>query len=729
MLEPDRLYTLLPAVYRQRDLAQGQPLRALMAVLQQELDTVVADIDTTYDNWFVETCEEWLLPYLAELLGVHAMWPLDAAGFSQRAYVANTIAYRRRKGTAAVVEQLAFDLTGFRARAVEYFQRTEVTANLRHVREPGAMPALGGTIDLRDPVRLEHVDGPFDPHAHLADVRSIETARGRYNLPNLGVHLWRVGSAEITRSTARAIGGEVGWYRFDPHGADQPLFNVPRTQTDITSLASAVDVPHALSRATLWAESQGTLPPAYLSPDPAFGVRVQTGAGIGPALPLEICNLADVGAAVPSHRPPVGTVAVDPELGRLVFAIADVPAATDEVLVDYAYGSMGLGADVVDRTASHAAQLEEDAVTWTRYVTRNATIAAELGAVATLSDAVDAWNTHVAGGGSGVVGRIVVLGGRTRPDQVAVAPESRIYDAPTSTISLPEGARLHIVAASVDIVPDGAGGSSERVVPSRTRAVVLGDVAVAGGVAPGAEQRPGGLFLNGLSIEGRLVVEPGDLERLDLSHCDVAAGGGGIEVQLGVGLPNAALRVRLHRSRVGSFGGDAPTAELRIEQSIVQGDPTAVDAPSTAVIVEGSTLLGAIRARTLSGDDSIFDGPMDVQQHQTGCLRFSYVRPGAHGPRRYRCQPDTAMARAADAAERARLRARLRPAYVSTTFGDPGYGLLSPTVAVELATGGEDGSEVGAFHHLQLSRREANFRKALRQYLRFGLDAGLLIES
>lgn len=37
-----------------------------------------------------------------------------------RAWVANTLAYRRRKGTALVLEQLARDVTGWPATAVEF---------------------------------------------------------------------------------------------------------------------------------------------------------------------------------------------------------------------------------------------------------------------------------------------------------------------------------------------------------------------------------------------------------------------------------------------------------------------------------------------------------------------------------------------------------------------------------------------------------------------------------
>ena len=95
LLMPERLYKLLPAVYRVRDADQGEPLRALLAVIEGELERVEADTAGLYDNWFIETCDEWVVPYIGDLLGVRPIRPIDSAGVSARAYVANTIAYRR----------------------------------------------------------------------------------------------------------------------------------------------------------------------------------------------------------------------------------------------------------------------------------------------------------------------------------------------------------------------------------------------------------------------------------------------------------------------------------------------------------------------------------------------------------------------------------------------------------------------------------------------------------
>ena len=114
----DRLYNLLPALYRLRDQepAQAEALRALMALIEQQFLLLEADVDQLYDDAFIETCQEWLVPYIGDLLGVRPLQDIPTAApqqltsaqtapYSRRAYVANTLAYRQRKGTATVLEQ------------------------------------------------------------------------------------------------------------------------------------------------------------------------------------------------------------------------------------------------------------------------------------------------------------------------------------------------------------------------------------------------------------------------------------------------------------------------------------------------------------------------------------------------------------------------------------------------------------------------------------------------
>ena len=216
----ERLYNLLPAIYRIRDAEEGEPLRALLGVIEEELRVLEQDISGLYDDLFIETCDEWVIPYIGDLLGVHGVHPLSARAGSLRSYVANTIAYRRRKGTAAVLEQVARDITGWTAHAVEFFELLTTTQHLNHLRMHNR------THDLRDTEQLELLGGPFESATHTLDVRRIGTHSGKYNIPNIGIFLWRLQSYPLDCVTARKM-SDNGYYTFDPTGIDIPLFNRP----------------------------------------------------------------------------------------------------------------------------------------------------------------------------------------------------------------------------------------------------------------------------------------------------------------------------------------------------------------------------------------------------------------------------------------------------------------------------------------------------------------------
>ena len=91
-LTDKNIFELLPAVYRIRDEEQGGPLKALIDIIAEQAKLTEKDIAQLYSNWFIETCEEWVVPYIGELLGVPNFHALSGESIiSQRAYVANTL--------------------------------------------------------------------------------------------------------------------------------------------------------------------------------------------------------------------------------------------------------------------------------------------------------------------------------------------------------------------------------------------------------------------------------------------------------------------------------------------------------------------------------------------------------------------------------------------------------------------------------------------------------------
>lgn len=68
----------------------------------------------------------------------------------------------------------------------------------------------------------------------------------------------------------------------------------------------------------------------------------------------------------------------------------------------------------------------------------------------------------------------------------------------------------------------------------------------------------------------------------------------------------------------------------------------------------------------------------------------------------------------------------MRPQFTSLRYGDAGYCQLSRRTAAEIREGADDDAEMGAFHDLYQPQRESNLRVRLDEYLRFGLEAGIL---
>ncbi len=745
---PERVYSLLPAVHRLRDQRdQNGVLRALIAVLAREIGVVEQDIARLYDNWFIETSEEWVVPYIGDLLGVRGLHGVSAATQSRRAVVANTLRYRRRKGTAAMLEQLARDVTGWPARVVEFFELLATSQHMNHVRLHNR-----ATVDLRDMDGLELVHGPFERAAHTADVRRIAARRphlpGMYNIPNVGLFLWRLQSYPVADSSARRIGATGRRYTFHPVGLDAPLFNAARTEDDITHLAAEADVPGPLRRRALSDELHGIRHASVGGPaterryfaGPVLSVFLDESPDAVPSERITICHLADWHAppATLPYRAPNGSVvdlpidlAVDPVLGRIRLSEG---VTADHVRVSYRYGFSGdYGGGPYDRQASIAQWYDpaRRAVTWQVGVTRIQSVHDDAPDPAqlthTLAQAIDAWNTHVATN-PGAFGVIALM-------------DSRSYAEALSLIEIPEGARLAIVAGDWPVVPAPDGVSLQRVVgdliPMGVRPHVRRDVEVKG-TAPAGSVEGGELIVDGVLIEGGLTVQTGNLARLRVAHTTLVPAEGG----LSCAGDNPSLEITLFHSMLGPLALPPTVGSLAVEHCLVDGaGAAAVVAPGADATVERSTVLGSTAVKTVEASESIFTEPVVAERRQEGCVRFSFVaEPGSQVPRRYRCQPDLEIAERIATAEAERgaalsdaekgaigdgVRQWLSPLFTSRAFGDPGYGQLDRACPEQIRTGAADGAEMGVFHDLMQPQREANLRASLDEYLRAGLEAGL----
>jgi hypothetical protein len=264
--------------------------------------------------------------------------------------------------------------------------------------------------------------------------------------------------------------------------------------------------------------------------------------------------------------------------------------------------------------------------------------------------------------------------------------------------------------------------------------------------------------LNGLLIEGSLELS-GKID-LTINDCTLIPGltldeDGYPEdpdqasiIVSGTDVTDTSLSIS--RSILGPLELPTECRSLTVSDSIVDAplakgaaDPAraaiAADAGATTAgpvtTLERVTIFGEVFVKELTlASEMIFVHPVRAERRQTGCVRFSYVAQGSQTPRRYLCQPDLAISNREQeldpapltSAERDKIILRVRPQFTSKRYGQPAYAQLSSACAREIRTGAEDGSEMGVFSFLQGPQREANLRIALDEYLRFGLEAGII---
>lgn len=747
-IKPDQLYELLPAIYRLRDAERGEPLKALLSVMAAQINIVEEDIDQLYENWFIETCEEWLVPYIGDLLGVR---PLQGTGdevFSQRAYVANTLSYRRRKGTLAVLEELARDVTGWPAKAVEFFELLAATQHLQHLR-----PGKGGPLQIcggKAQNGLELLGGPFENAAYTVDVRRVANSRGKYNLPNIGLYLWRLKAYTVLRGDARAAGdAPAGCFRFHPMGYDAPLFNPPQTEDEITHLAEEINVPGTLRRLPLSLELAARREAITKNEDPVclyFGdtpvFEVFLDDAKTPLGPDEIVITNLEGWSTPGWNPPPSIVYgknndlktkcfVDPVCGRLAFP---AESETSSALVTYSYGlasAVGGGPYERRQSADNWYQPREREATWFREVTKAKS-------EKTLKNAIEAWNTYSSS-------TPLAFG-------VIFITDSRSYTDPLPEIEIRSGSKLVIVAAAGLAEKPGKAGES-RMTLDNLRPHIIGDIVLKKplDLIKPADRR-GEFIIDGLLVEGSLSVQSCNLGLLHLAHSTFLfpAGPAVSKASIAISSGNANLKVVLDHCITGLIRAADTIDQLSITDSLLDGGEKGLPALAgqaateygPAAEITRSTLFGAVSVRELYASETIFTGEVNVKRCQTGCIRFSYLALPADPaiapktPPQYRCQPGLEITMQEEklrqegkmvnsASIRRQVSLRLVPHFESRQYGHPAYGQLSLASPEQIRTGGENGEEMGAFNHLQQPQRQANIRTALEEYLRSGLDAGI----
>lgn len=795
MNEPrlDRLYELLPVIYRMRDAEQGEPLRALLQVISEQVNWVEDDITQLYENWFIETCEDWVVPYIGELIGyepVHEAGEPASGSSGQdqslnkilipRREVANTIRYRRRKGTLALLELLSNDVAGWPARAVEFYKLLSWTQalNYRH-------PDRGRTVDLRKGSALDLIDSPFDGTAHTIDIRRINSnqSTGRFNIPSVGVFVWRLKSYPVTMMPAycqQAAGDHC--FTFSVLGNDTPLYIKPEPESDPTHIAEEFNLPVPIRRRLLEEQT-----PLLYGKGKSFEIwlsgkrKKQAFMELVQAERIVSADLKDW-----RYVPPQGKVAVDPVRGRIAFPVTKPPGKCD-VLVSYRYGfSSEIGGGEYFRLLSQPAQhklyrvgpeetlktinaaieqwhLEQAKTTDATEIQKlkNAVVeiansglyeedfdivlqAAEslqirsaLGkrAVIGLSDKhrgrAEAFTVQVARGGSFVLDGLVVVGRPLEIKSMDLSDEVETTDSSAHEDENPENeaARSNICIRHSTLVPGWE---------------IDTDCCPTESTMPSLKLLESHLCVKiEHSILGSIQVDPAveSIIESDDSPLDAATN----ELSRQYRCRSIERQVRLGPIRIC------------ISDSIVDATDPALEAVGTPdcpvayayLTVLRCTVFGQVQVHAIElAENCIFEGLVTVARRQIGCMRFCYVTPGSRTPRRYQCLPDLVIQKAAydliDDAKNNNLPKpddliiaaaqeceanRVRPEFNSIRYGKPDYCQLAGCCAEEIKCGADDTAEMGVFHDLFQPQRMANLRVRLDEYIPARMDVGIILSS
>ncbi len=678
----ETIFKLLPLFNQVRDQETGNslvpgkefdgPLKALLALIAEQVAVLEENFDQLYDDQFIETCAEWVVPYIGGLVGTRGLITFPGAPFSERAQVANTISYRRRKGTAAVLEQLARDVTGWTANVVEYFQLLATTQYLNHLR-----PTNLSVSALRNWEKMEYVNTPFDKLTRTLDVRNIESRRGKYNIPNIGIFLWRIDGYSITNAPAYKVDDRR--YKFDALGKDTQLYNHPVPEDEITHLAAPLNVPIPVSRMVMYNYLED-----YYSVDKSVFVDDEAS--------VSVCNLSDAtdGSGDWVNMPQT-KVAVDPVLGRIAFPSSVAPP--QKVLVNYYYGfSDKIGGGEYARSDSFMSELEIVQVPGQQPTIQAALNAlAQTGGIIEITDNayyIETPSIKIADGK-----KIEIRAQDKQRPVLVLNDDMEIFGGENSTLSL----NGLLISGGCLRLPetDGSGQINQLNTLQITHCTLLpGASAAIESVAAQPEQP-------------RLIVEMTD------------------------------VTVTIAKSITGAVrASDAST--IYISDSIIDALSDAnvaycglngLDSYGAVLQVENTTIIGKVSTRIMQlASNTIFYAappndandilPVAAQRLQEGCVRYSYIPQGARLPRRFNCQP----ANEADAT-------RVRPMFNSLRYGDAAYCQLSRLCAVEITEGADNEAEMGVFRNLYQPQRLTNLRTRLNEYLRFSLQAGIFLAS
>ncbi|MCB0628744.1 MAG: hypothetical protein R2824_25490 [Saprospiraceae bacterium] len=731
----EKMWEMIPAIYRHEDGLATNPnpgvLRRLIEIMAEQAALLRRSHDSLWDDQFIELCNDWAVPYIADLLGTRLISAQNKRG--RRIDVAKTVYYRRRKGTPRVLEELISDIAGWDGKLVENFLRL---ARTRHGLDPAPAPLAGrfsstqpgGWADLRQQSASELAGGPFDEYFHTADMRRHRGQRGRYGIPKLAFHLFRLTAFKILDSTPFSLGNGLH-FTFDPSGRDIPLFIRRNRPEDWDNWHSAREweLPGPMRCRLLGHEEylikeslvQSLINDHGLTNSGADDLRLfvnQRFRNEGRLRTSLRSASSNVELFTDTILLPLLHGALVDDCGKSVL-LEDPTDPGDEASV---YVNAGPPEGIVPPEQVQAGQLADwagNAQEETRLI-----IDPERGRLLFRGDPVDEDD-------------IVMMYHYGFPGHIGAGtfPRAEVEKCNPTMPELTGGQDITLA----HITDDAVVNEVVQISDSKTYTPIVDITTIQDLTLQAANhERPyirlaapwqlstdgledAQLVLDGLWIGGdgqREVILEGDYECVVIRNCTLDPGGdtdalGNTIFPLPLVIRGQIENLYVISSITGPIYTEAGglVEQLTIEDSIVQSVDSTVPALSFTngeVIMNRVTVFGSIDVHRLQASETLLSALSTVQDTQSGCFRFSAAPSDSRLPRAYESflfEKDT------------------NHWFSSRKFGQPTYGQLSETAPVDLQRGAENGSEIGAYNYLINPIKRDSLQAKIEEYMPFGL--------
>jgi hypothetical protein len=724
-----KLWQLLPAVYRTLDAATPGvpgPLQELVNRIGTQTATVRRSIDRLWENQSIETCDDWVVPYIGDLLATRLVSCLDAR--AQRLDVAKTIYYRRRSGTLGLLEELAADIAGRDARAVEFFRRLGRT---RHQFDPpignafaSAAPAwskkttyapgqivtnLGNAYQCIDGGLSAAAGGPAGTGTSITDgsvtwsfyqtAASLAPAvieglagasshtpaggfadlRNAYGAANTGSAFDEFAHTADLRQGAQSL----GWYNISHLGVFiwwlQSFVIQAATPVSNGQSPPCLTFDPSGRQMTLFAPASRTsasFGDDWVSPD-AWQLPVPVPDALWNAYPDQLYPSAFwVGVGGGTSPAPLSRdqLRIYPERGLFSF----IGAPPEDLVSHYHFGFMStIGA------GGYPSTLVEPIATPVALTTVT--------------------------GGTGLEGALTAVAG----DATVRITDSLTYLGPTGTLALPNALLVLIAQDQERPMIRWAGGGATWTIEGSGNSLVL----------------------QGIWLQGADIVLTGSFDTVSLRLATLDPGSEGEDGALiGVaidGTPLAPVHLWIEAS-IGTLAlercitgpirtrNGGAIEQLTATDSIIQGIATsaggdyALQTEIGTVSLARCTVLGQMAVHRLDASECILDDLAVAEDTQHGCVRFSAFAQGSalHAPYRSVAVPPQG------------------PVFVSRRFGEPDYArllrnadaaILKPETGDTILGGAENGSEMGAFSCEKVTLKKRGLAIKFEEYAPLGV--------